>query len=74
VPSVEPGHIGREARRRRVHAPALQEVGAIDAGGGDLDGDLAEARLADLDLTDADDLGTTGPAEHHRLGAHHSNQ
>jgi hypothetical protein len=51
--TLEPRHVGR-ARRRRVAAGALAEVGAVDPGGANADQDLAVARnrigpLRDLD-------------------------
>ena len=38
---LEPGDVGRRARRRGVDALHLQDVGAVEAGGADADEDLA---------------------------------
>ena len=45
---LEAGHVGRGPGRRRIEAAALQQVGAVDPGGDDLDLDLALTGLADV--------------------------
>jgi hypothetical protein len=67
---LEPRDIDDDARRRRVEAAALEQIGAVDARGGDLDGDLARARVAELGLAERDDLDPTGAAELDRGDAH----
>ena len=39
--ALEPGDVGRSARRRRVAAGALRQIGAVDAGAGDANQQLA---------------------------------
>src|SRR5690606_19338635 len=69
--ALQPEHLGR-AGRRRIVALALQEVGAVDAGGGDLDDDLAGSGLGRGDVGDDEALGSSGLFHDH--GSHGSHR
>ena len=58
--ALHPDDLGG-AGRRRVEALPLQQVGAVDRGGGDRERDLARARLGVGQLGDGQDVGATGP-------------
>lgn len=49
----------RGAGRRRIDASALQQIGAVQADGGDADADLLGAGCLDLVLGDGEHLGTS---------------
>src|SRR4029079_11388431 len=50
---LEPGDVGRGARRGGVHAAALHHVGPVDPGAADADQDLAAAGLGIRMVLDA---------------------
>jgi hypothetical protein len=58
----EAGEVGGVGRRR-VGAHALQHVGAVDAGSGDLDEDFLGLELRQRTLGDLQDLGAAGLAD-----------
>ena len=53
-------HVGRPGRRR-VEALPLQQVGPVEAGGGDVEHHLARPGLGVGDVAHDEDLGTAGP-------------
>ena len=61
---LEPGDVGRRARRGRVVAGALVQVGRVEAGVADAHEHLAAAGDGIGTLLEVDDLAAAGPGEH----------
>jgi DNA polymerase-4 len=65
---LQPGNVGGPARRRRIAAPALENVGPIEAGGLHPYPDLPGAGLGGRDVAESEDLRP--PASGMDNGAH----
>jgi hypothetical protein len=63
---LEPGHVLRPPGRRRVGAPALEQVGAVQPGGGHPHANLTVPGDRERELPDLQHLGPAGLSDHDR--------